>query len=239
MLACLTMAVAMGSIPPPNQPFSPMTYNSTVWLAFQAKKCLNPIQMPPGNPYNGYNGTVPVPGGPDAVCGVKYTNDAERYEYKLITYKNISEAQGDGAHVSHATHCGVCSDLDDLAAYMSQEDLTDPIRQCGMEHLENMTATLDCIIRNTNLTRPCATIFNYNTFYTKSKCLTPCMKAYFEHTPNNLPPDNHLNPCLQCDEDNGGPIFKLYAGRNRRDSGLNSSIIRPASQVFRVIHDYY
>eukprot|EP01059_Diplonema_ambulator_P034679 TRINITY_DN7903_c0_g1_i1.p1 TRINITY_DN7903_c0_g1~~TRINITY_DN7903_c0_g1_i1.p1 ORF type:complete len:250 (+),score=45.84 TRINITY_DN7903_c0_g1_i1:33-752(+) len=239
MASLLVTLASLASIPPPNQPFSPMTYNSTVWMAFQKKKCLNTITLPPGNPYDGYNGTVPVPGGPDAVCAVKYTNDTERYEYYLRTYVNVSEAQGDGAFVTHQTACGVCSDLQDLAAFMSQEDLTDPIRQCGLEHLASDNQTLECILAHTNLTMPCAAMFNYNEQYTRDHCLEPCLVAKAEHTPNNLPPDNHLNPCLQCDEDVSGPIFKLYSGRNRRDSGLNSSIIRPPSQIFHVIHDYY
>ena len=36
-----------------------------------------------------------------------------------------------------------------------------------------------------------------------------------------------LNKCLQCDEDKSGPIFKWYAGRTRRNSGIHSEIDRP------------
>ena len=41
--------------------------------------------------------------------------------------------------------------------------------------------------------------------------------------------DGKLNPCLECDEVKSGPLFKYYAGRTRRDSGIVSSIPRPAS----------
>mmetsp|Transcript_37573 Transcript_37573/g.77148 ORF Transcript_37573/g.77148 Transcript_37573/m.77148 type:complete len:349 (-) Transcript_37573:80-1126(-) len=36
-----------------------------------------------------------------------------------------------------------------------------------------------------------------------------------------------INACLQADECRSGPVFKLYAGRTRRASGLISSIPRP------------
>lgn len=39
--------------------------------------------------------------------------------------------------------------------------------------------------------------------------------------------DGHLNPCLQCDEDKSGTLFKYYSGRTRRNSGIKSEIDRP------------
>ena len=36
--------------------------------------------------------------------------------------------------------------------------------------------------------------------------------------------DGTLNPCLQCDEDVFGPVFKALAGRTRRKSGLAAAI---------------
>ena len=35
-----------------------------------------------------------------------------------------------------------------------------------------------------------------------------------------------LNPCLNCDELKSGPIFKKFAGRTRRNSGVRSAIKR-------------
>ena len=43
-----------------------------------------------------------------------------------------------------------------------------------------------------------------------------------------------LNPCLNCDEVQSGPLFKYYAGRTRRDSGIKSSIPRPPSQIYNM-----
>jgi len=50
--------------------------------------------------------------------------------------------------------------------------------------------------------------------------------------------DGKLNECLQCDEDRSGPVFKAVAGRTRRNSGIQSSIRRPADEVSPVAHDY-
>lgn len=36
-----------------------------------------------------------------------------------------------------------------------------------------------------------------------------------------------LNKCILCDENKSGPIFKYFAGRNRRNSGIESELPRP------------
>ncbi|KAJ9467408.1 hypothetical protein DIPPA_14671 [Diplonema papillatum] len=232
--ACLVLT----SIPAPGVPFSPMTYNSTVYDAFAKKHCLNPITIST-DPYINSNDTAPpLPYGPDAVCAVKYT-DAARVNYTLHSYASIADAQSDGSFVTHGTACGACSDLQDLSGFMSSPDLTDPVRKCQLEHFRDIQSVGVCISKNTNLTLSCALMFAYNGHNTGEVCRDICLLSWAEGQPNNLPPDNRLNDCLQCDEDKSGPIFKFYSGRSRRDSGLNSSIIRPASQVFRVIHDYY
>ena len=51
-------------------------------------------------------------------------------------------------------------------------------------------------------------------------------------------PEGRLDPCLRCDEDRSGPVFKAVAGRTRRDSGIRSSIPRPDEEVAHVVHDY-
>ena len=53
---------------------------------------------------------------------------------------------------------------------------------------------------------------------------------------NNGPaPECELNECLQCDEDNAGPIFTAFGGRTRRRSGLKSEIVRPCDSIYRII----
>ena len=55
--------------------------------------------------------------------------------------------------------------------------------------------------------------------------------------PYNLP-DGSLNACLQCDEEQSGPVFKAVAGRSRRNTGLASSMCRPCSEVRPLDHHY-
>lgn len=45
-------------------------------------------------------------------------------------------------------------------------------------------------------------------------------------------PDGSLNSCLQCDEDESGPVFKYYSGRTRRNSGIESEIPRPSDSIY-------
>jgi hypothetical protein len=52
-------------------------------------------------------------------------------------------------------------------------------------------------------------------------------------------PDGSLNPCIQCDEDLSGPIFKYYSGRTRRNSGIKSEIDRPGDQVYDIDQCYF
>lgn len=69
--------------------------------------------------------------------------------------------------------------------------------------------------------------FNVNN--TRRQCLWVCLwwKEVKDASPNM--PDGSLNPCIQCDEDNSGPIFKYYSGRTRRNSGIISEIKRPGN----------
>jgi hypothetical protein len=51
-------------------------------------------------------------------------------------------------------------------------------------------------------------------------------------------PDGAINDCLQCDEDQSGPVFKSVAGRTRRNSGIPNAICRPCSDVQPLVHAY-
>ena len=46
-----------------------------------------------------------------------------------------------------------------------------------------------------------------------------------------------MNTCLQCDEDNSGPDFAKYAGRTRRNTGLESCITRPCEANKALVHE--
>ena len=128
-----------------------------------------------------------------------------------------------------------CSPLQDLAVYMRQGDLTEPVRACGLMGLSGgEEAQLQCL-RELGFTEPCAQIWGYNTTHTRTMCLQTCLDLldapYHE-------PDGSLNACLQCDEDLSGPVFKAVAGRTRRNTGLASALCRPCDQVRRVVHRY-
>jgi hypothetical protein len=86
-------------------------------------------------------------------------------------------------------------------------------------------------------TTACARIWHYNARHTREECLAICLASWIEAEPS-AGKDGRLNPCLQCDEDRSGPVFKLVAGRTRRNSGLRSSIPRPDEEVAHVTHDY-
>jgi hypothetical protein len=51
-------------------------------------------------------------------------------------------------------------------------------------------------------------------------------------------PDGTLNPCLACDEEKSGSVFKAVAGRTRRRSGIPTAICRSCLGVFPAEHRY-
>jgi len=171
---------------------------------------------------------------PDKVCGV--VNDPEQPgAYRVHTYSDEAEAVASGAKVSHYGACGLCSSLQDLSVYMRYNDLTAPVRQCGLDGIGGgEDATLECLL-GLGFTAPCAQIWAYNTANTRELCLDVCLDAL------DLPyhePDGTLNVCLQCDEENSGAVFKAVAGRTRRNTGLPSALCRPCDSVHELVHEY-
>lgn len=57
------------------------------------------------------------------VCAVRFP-DSARLDYRLHTFPDESSALAEGHLVTHRRHCGTCSSLRDLAAYMARPDLT-------------------------------------------------------------------------------------------------------------------
>ena len=51
--------------------------------------------------------------------------------------------------------------------------------------------------------------------------------------------NDNYNSCIQCDEDKSGTVFKYFAGRNRRNSGIISEIHRSIDKVYDVDQCYY
>jgi hypothetical protein len=75
------------------------------------------------NPYTEENCTTTPPqtmlDEEEAVCAFKYSSESCA-TYSMITYANRQEAQRDGAVLTHAGSCGVCSTTQDLALYLSE-----------------------------------------------------------------------------------------------------------------------
>ena len=216
--------------------WTPPVYNETVWHAFAIKTLLNPLPPLTSNPYKDptFNTTWP-----DSVCAVLYPNISDRSTYLLHTYPTKAAAEAAGAFVTHLHPCGYCSTTKDLSVYMQYPDLTNPVRDCALRALINDTWALQCIAE-IGFTWECSKIWLFDAENTRNDCLDVCLEDWLLHVPNNLPPNStNLNPCLQCDEDKSGPVFKKVAGRTRRDCGIKTAINRPASHVYEVTHYYY
>lgn len=172
----------------------------------------------------------PIPDG--TVCAVTRTTPGH---YRLDTFVSAEAARMAGAEVSHTGVCGLCSGLNNLAVYIDQQDLTEPVRQCGLLAIrEGDAAQFDCLLA-LGFDAPCAQIWQFNTKHTQLKCLGVCLAALDD--PYHLP-DGSLNACLQCDEEESGPVFKAVAGRTRRNSGLPNALCRPCSEVTPLQHNY-
>ena len=131
--------------------------------------------------------------------------------------------------------CGLCSSLEDLAVYLEQPDLTDPVRACGLMFPRGPAEDHLACLRALGFTEPCAQIWYFNTVHTRERCLAPCVAALDE--PYHLP-DGSLNECILCDEVQSGPVFKAVAGRTRRNSGVASALCRPCREVRPLVHRY-
>lgn len=216
-------------------PWSPPVYDAAFVADLGTWELATPFAVPAVDPYaDGATALVADP--PEAVCAVvpEFNRNGPR-RYRLETFANESAAREAGAYPTHTGHCGLCSPLADLAVYIRQPDLTEPVRQCGLEGMgHGKDANVACL-RALGFDAPCAEVWYYNTTHTRSVCLEPCLAALDApyHTP-----DGALNPCLQCDEDQSGPVFKMVAGRTRRNSGLANSMCRPCAEVRPLVHHY-
>jgi hypothetical protein len=138
-----------------------------------------------------------------------------------------------GASPTHFGRCGVCSSLENLAVYVKENDLTAPVRTCGISSA-TFDANVACL-RTLGFDLPCAQIWAYNTANTRARCLSPCLAAL---SATYHLPDGRLNDCILCDEVQSGAVFKAVAGRTRRNSGLPNALCRPCSEVRPLVHAY-
>jgi len=182
-----------------------------------------------------YASPPPADDPPETVCAVLPTGapGSSPRPYRLATYASEAAARTAGASPTHFGHCGVCSSLSNLAVYVRENDLTAPVRTCGIQNA-NLDANVACL-QALGFDLPCAQVWAYNTANTRTKCLSTCTSLL--RAPYHLP-DGRLNDCLLCDEAQSGAVFKAVAGRTRRNSGLPNALCRPCSEVRPLVHAY-
>jgi hypothetical protein len=208
--------------------WTPPAWDTDALAALRAWTLLDPPAVPDADPY----AADPAPVADDAAVCVMVPDVGGAYR---VETRADPAALAAGEAVTHGGACGLCSSLADLAVYAGIPDLTQPVRDCGLlGALSGPDATEACLL-DLGFTAPCARIWTFNTEHTREVCLDVCLSALDE--PYNLP-DGSLNDCLQCDEDQSGPVFKAVAGRTRRNSGLATALCRPCETVWRVDHDY-
>jgi len=170
--------------------------------------------------------------------GPKDGSCPDTWSFTVRTYTGtFEEAVNDKSLVvTHATPCGACSSLQDLSVYMDRGgDLTDVSTDCGFEGILNKENGIQCFV-NLGFTPGCAAAWYYNTKKTASECFAVCATTSGLGLPPVRARDCELSRCLACDEENAGPLFKLFAGRTRRNSGLLSHIARPCSAIVPLEH---
>ena len=211
--------------------FVPPAYTEEQIAAIEARVLVNPFSALGDDPYGHAELHVPVDG---PVCGV-LPEPSVAGGYRLESYPGREAALAAGATPSHEGACGLCSPLVDLAVYMRHPDLTEPVRACGLLGISQGEEKQMQCLRDLGFDEPCARIWYYNTKHTQKECGAVCMVAL--NQPYHLP-DGTLNACMLCDEEKSGPVFKAVAGRNRRNTGLPSSMCRHCSEVQPFVHDY-
>jgi hypothetical protein len=110
----------------------------------------------------------------NTVCAFKFIDEAKK-NYHLKTFSHPSLALSEGYIVTHQYHCGACSELKNLAAFLEVKDMTDPSRKCtkkmGLKKIKKCTEEM-------GLTPLCSEAWAYNSVHTKKRCMMTCVKDY-------------------------------------------------------------
>ena len=188
------------------------------------------FEIPDEDPY-GDDGFEPP--ARDGYCGV-IVEDFDERTYRLETFASLDKLEEADARLTHEVACGLCSTLEDLAIYIEERDLTEPVRECGMKGLtEGIDEQNECI-EELGFSTSCAAIWSWNATNTREACIDICLH-YLDEPYNE--PDGSLNDCMACDEEKSGEVFQAVAGRTRRNSGLPSAICRPCDGLYRMSHE--
>lgn len=212
------------------------SHSRDMMRASESPVIINPARQE-GDPYMAGNARVTEPPGDHsiktAVCGIRFV-DPRRTQYEIRTFRDEGAASRDGYAVTHRGYCGTCSTLQDLAVYQRRRDLTYAVRACSFRIARG--PILSCL-EKIGFSHECALTWYYNIINTGRNCMGTCLLSWLRRESLNRA-DGSLNECLQCDEDKSGPIFKYYAGRTRRNSGIKSEIGRDPEELYPVAHEY-
>lgn len=186
--------------------------------------------------------------GPNSVCAFVYGTTKYKYScpisYSLQTFETAKLAKAYGAFITHTGPCGMCSNAQDLAVYMTKPDLTSEVTDC-IQNPAPPQVILQCLMQNVGFTQGCALVYledyiNTN-FYTNSQGVQCPVLCQIPAPPNGPPPKCTLNACLECNEEASkaagiagslpSHFFTTYAGRTRRNSGLLSNIVRECNSI--------
>lgn len=172
----------------------------------------------------------------DGVCVVEIEPSSstcpDGYKYSLKTFDaTAAQSLPDNQYITHSNPCGVCSTLQDLAVYMGQgAQLRNVAQNCGIKGILGKQAGTNCFM-DLGFTEACATMWHYNAVNTRKKCRWSCWAFYLFDKEPNTGPQCDLATCIDCDERESGPLFDIFAGRTRRNSGLLSNIVRKCSEM--------
>jgi hypothetical protein len=161
--------------------------------------------------------------------------------YRTRTFQgSVQQAQELGLYVTHTGPCGMCSNLNDLSVYI---DKALSLRQlstiCGFAGIVSKRSGMSCFEKLVGFTKGCSQIWYYNTVNTRKHC-SQCFYHTFAGTPlQSDAPYCQMNDCLQCDENKSGPYFSKFAGRNRRNSGILTDIVRNCSEFQSQLHHHF
>jgi hypothetical protein len=153
--------------------------------------------------------------------------------YRTRTFQgSVHKAQQRGLYVTHTGSCGMCSNLNDLSIYIDKSlSLRRLSTICAFAGIVSKKHGINCFQKLVGFTKGCSQIWYYNTVNTRKQC-PQCFYHTFVGTPlQSSAPHCTMNDCLQCDENKSGPYFSKFAGRNRRNSGILTDIVRNCSDI--------
>jgi hypothetical protein len=169
------------------------------------------------------------------VCAFKYV-DENRIFYELKNFNSKEEAEANKFTVTHQGRCGVCSNLNDLAVYLEDDSLK-KVGKCGLLASISKSLSTKCHL-NLGYTLPCAEISIYQSLNSIKYCSWICVVESLKFNPL-FNPDGSPGKCMQCDKEHSDDLYRYFAGRTRRNSGIESFIKRSKDELYNMTHCYY